>query len=51
MKSPVPLAGGQHVVWEEKTKALSFNIASAPAASSVECKCGTKTWATTFTKP
>jgi hypothetical protein len=51
MKSPVPLAAGQHVVWEEKTKALSFNIAAAPAASSVQCKCGTKTWDTTFTKP
>jgi hypothetical protein len=51
MKSPVPLAAGQHVVWEEKTVALAFNLAADPADNSVECKCGTKTWTTKLTKP
>lgn len=50
MKSPVPLAAGQHVVWEEKTVALAFNLAADPADHSVECKCGTKTWTTKLTK-
>lgn len=51
INSAIPLAAGQHVVWEDKGAALAFNIASAPAADSVECKCGTKTWSQTMTKP
>lgn len=48
MKSPVPLANAQKVVWAHAT--LAFALAGALPASSVSCTCGTTTWATTLTK-
>ena len=54
IKSPVPLAAGQFIMWEETT-AVNFQI-TAPAnganfaANNVQCTCGSYTWAATFTK-
>lgn len=47
MKSPVDLAGEQHIIWE--STARNFNVASLPAGS-ITCTCGTYTWAGSFTK-
>lgn len=50
IKSPVPLAAGQFVFWEEVTGTpVTFKPSSIPAGS-VSCTCGTYTWAATFAK-
>jgi hypothetical protein len=50
IKSPVPLAAGQFVFWEEVTGTpVTFKPSSIPAGS-VSCTCGTNTWAATFAK-
>lgn len=50
IKSPVPLAEGQFVFWEEVTGTpVTFKPSSIPAGS-VSCTCGTYTWAATFAK-
>jgi hypothetical protein len=56
IKSPVPLAVGQYIFWEDKTSAGVKNFqttvsnAANFAANAVSCSCGSYTWAATFTK-
>lgn len=52
IKSPVPLAAGQFVFWEDKTAAgvKNFQISGAVPANSVTCTCGSNTWTATFAK-
>jgi hypothetical protein len=45
MKSPVPLAVGQHVMWQEITGTpVAFQLSGNLPTNSVECTCGTYTW-------
>lgn len=50
IKSPVPLAAGQFVFWQEVTSTAVTFKASAPPVGSVSCTCGTNTWVATFGK-
>jgi hypothetical protein len=48
MKSPVDLAAGQYVFWEDKGQALTFALDGAIPAKSVKCTCGTNSFETTL---
>jgi hypothetical protein len=52
IKSPVPLAAGQFVLWEDVTNggAKNWQLAGSIPANSVSCTCGTHTWTATFAK-
>jgi hypothetical protein len=52
MKSPVPLAVGQFVRWEDITSggAKNFQLAANLPANSVKCTCGSVSWTTTLAR-
>lgn len=52
MKSPVPLAAGQFVRWDDITSggAKNFQLAANLPANSVKCTCGAVSWTTTMAR-
>lgn len=48
MKSPVDLAAGQYVFWEDKAQTLTFALDGALPAKSVKCTCGANSFETTL---
>lgn len=52
MKSPVPLAAGQFVRWDDITSggAKNFQLAANLPANSVKCTCGSVSWTTTMAR-